>query len=194
MLISVQSCWNGVAILDPAPFYQPPHVKFRMARLPDGECSASECSLICSEYHYIMHLPLHRTGCQAEQQMTTGLPGTVESLWSPVSSSRMTRSAQDFLIILLSSPPPPSLSKKEKIAISARSEIPLQYHGLQCCHPNELTSRKSTTSSTPSAGTLPPSGVTSALEAYLMTLVPIPKIGAGTARTIGCSRQKRRPR
>lgn len=36
-------------MLDPAPFYAPPHVKFRMARLPDGECSASECGLICSE-------------------------------------------------------------------------------------------------------------------------------------------------
>jgi hypothetical protein len=45
----VQSCWNGIAVLDPEPFYQPPHVKFRMARLPDGECSASECSLICSK-------------------------------------------------------------------------------------------------------------------------------------------------
>lgn len=44
----MQSCWNGIAVLDPEPFYQPPHVKFRMARLPDGECSASECSLICS--------------------------------------------------------------------------------------------------------------------------------------------------
>lgn len=47
--IQVQSCWNGVAVLDPAPFYAPPPVRFRMARLPDGECSASECSLICSE-------------------------------------------------------------------------------------------------------------------------------------------------
>jgi alpha-1,3-mannosyltransferase len=45
---SVQSCWNGIAVLDPAPFYAPKPVKFRMARLPDGECSASECSLICS--------------------------------------------------------------------------------------------------------------------------------------------------
>ena len=45
----MQSCWNGIAVLDPAPFYAPPHVKFRMARLPEGECSASECSLICSE-------------------------------------------------------------------------------------------------------------------------------------------------
>ncbi|GFZ48035.1 hypothetical protein JCM24511_05783 [Saitozyma sp. JCM 24511] len=48
--IQVQSCWNGIAVLDPAPFYAPPHVKFRMARLPDGECSASECSLICNDY------------------------------------------------------------------------------------------------------------------------------------------------
>jgi alpha-1,3-mannosyltransferase len=48
--IQVQSCWNGIAILDPAPFYAPPHVKFRMARITDGECSASECSLICNDY------------------------------------------------------------------------------------------------------------------------------------------------
>ncbi|PCH37447.1 glycosyltransferase family 69 protein [Wolfiporia cocos MD-104 SS10] len=48
--IQVQSCWNGIAILDPAPFYSPPHVRFRMARIVDGECSASECSLICNDY------------------------------------------------------------------------------------------------------------------------------------------------
>ncbi|KAL6309500.1 capsular associated protein [Sparassis latifolia] len=48
--IQVQSCWNGIAILDPAPFYTPPHVRFRMARIVDGECSASECSLICNDY------------------------------------------------------------------------------------------------------------------------------------------------
>ena len=48
--IQVQSCWNGIAILDPAPFYAPPHVRFRMARITDGECSASECSLICNDY------------------------------------------------------------------------------------------------------------------------------------------------
>ncbi|KZT00725.1 glycosyltransferase family 69 protein [Laetiporus sulphureus 93-53] len=48
--IQVQSCWNGIAVLDPAPFYSPPHVRFRMARIVDGECSASECSLICNDY------------------------------------------------------------------------------------------------------------------------------------------------
>ncbi|KAJ7845917.1 capsular associated protein [Mycena leptocephala] len=48
--IQVQSCWNGIAVLDPAPFYLPPHVRFRMARIADGECSASECSLICNDY------------------------------------------------------------------------------------------------------------------------------------------------
>ncbi|KAF9484275.1 capsular associated protein [Pholiota conissans] len=48
--IQVQSCWNGVAVLDPAPFYSPPHVRFRMARIVEGECSASECSLICNDY------------------------------------------------------------------------------------------------------------------------------------------------
>jgi len=48
--VQVQSCWNGIAILDPAPFYSPPHLQFRMARITEGECSASECSLICNDY------------------------------------------------------------------------------------------------------------------------------------------------
>ncbi|KAF7319547.1 hypothetical protein HMN09_00294100 [Mycena chlorophos] len=48
--IQVQSCWNGIAILDPEPFYLPPHVRFRMARITENECSASECSLICNDY------------------------------------------------------------------------------------------------------------------------------------------------
>ncbi len=48
LIRTVQSCWNGIAVLDPAPFYAPPHVRFRMAKLSDGECSASECGLICS--------------------------------------------------------------------------------------------------------------------------------------------------
>ncbi|GAA5968843.1 hypothetical protein JCM21900_001795 [Sporobolomyces salmonicolor] len=48
--VQVQSCWNGIAVLDPAPFYAHPHVRFRMAKLSAGECSASECSLICNDY------------------------------------------------------------------------------------------------------------------------------------------------
>lgn len=48
--VQVQSCWNGIAILDPAPIYATPHVRFRMARLVEGECSASECSLIGNDY------------------------------------------------------------------------------------------------------------------------------------------------
>jgi alpha-1,3-mannosyltransferase len=48
--IQVQSCWNGIAVLDPAPIYSTPQVRFRMARLADQECSASECSLICNDY------------------------------------------------------------------------------------------------------------------------------------------------
>lgn len=36
--------------MDPAPFYSPPHVRFRMAKIMEGECSASECSLICNDY------------------------------------------------------------------------------------------------------------------------------------------------
>jgi alpha-1,3-mannosyltransferase len=48
--VQVQSCWNGIAILDPAPIYSPPHIQFRMAKITEGECSASECSLICNDY------------------------------------------------------------------------------------------------------------------------------------------------
>ncbi|KAF8330785.1 cryptococcal mannosyltransferase 1-domain-containing protein [Cantharellus anzutake] len=48
--IQVQSCWNGVAVLDPAPLYAIPPVKFRMANIAEGECSASECSLIGNDY------------------------------------------------------------------------------------------------------------------------------------------------
>jgi alpha-1,3-mannosyltransferase len=48
--VQVQSCWNGIAVLDSKPFYSPPQVKFRMARITEGECSASECSLICNDY------------------------------------------------------------------------------------------------------------------------------------------------
>jgi alpha-1,3-mannosyltransferase len=48
--VQVQSCWNGVAVLDPAPFYAPAPVRFRMARIAQNECSASECSLICNDY------------------------------------------------------------------------------------------------------------------------------------------------
>ncbi|KIY42971.1 glycosyltransferase family 69 protein [Fistulina hepatica ATCC 64428] len=48
--VQVQSCWNGIAILDPAPFYTPPQIRFRMAHITEGECSASECSLICNDY------------------------------------------------------------------------------------------------------------------------------------------------
>jgi len=47
--VQVQSCWNGIAVLDPAPFYEK-NVRFRMAKIMDGECSASECSLICNDY------------------------------------------------------------------------------------------------------------------------------------------------
>ncbi|KAF8314098.1 hypothetical protein DL93DRAFT_2080612 [Clavulina sp. PMI_390] len=48
--IQVQSCWNGVAVLDPAPLYDLKPVKFRMADIAKGECSASECSLIANDY------------------------------------------------------------------------------------------------------------------------------------------------
>ncbi|KAI5121932.1 hypothetical protein M0805_000261 [Coniferiporia weirii] len=48
--VQVQSCWNGIAVLDPAPLYAAPYVRFRMARINQDECSASECSLLCNDY------------------------------------------------------------------------------------------------------------------------------------------------
>jgi alpha-1,3-mannosyltransferase len=48
--VQVQSCWNGIAVLDSAPFYSHPGVRFRMAKIMGGECSASECSLICNDF------------------------------------------------------------------------------------------------------------------------------------------------
>lgn len=37
-------------MLDPEPLYEVPSVKFRMAEMAFGECSASECSLISNDY------------------------------------------------------------------------------------------------------------------------------------------------
>ncbi|KAF8326450.1 cryptococcal mannosyltransferase 1-domain-containing protein [Amanita rubescens] len=39
--VQVQSCWNGIAILDSKPFYSPPQVRFRMARITEGECKSN---------------------------------------------------------------------------------------------------------------------------------------------------------
>jgi alpha-1,3-mannosyltransferase len=35
LCLQVQSCWNGIAVLDPVPFYSPPHVRFRMAKITE---------------------------------------------------------------------------------------------------------------------------------------------------------------
>jgi alpha-1,3-mannosyltransferase len=37
-------------VLDPAPLYGLKPVKFRMADIAHGECSASECSLVANDY------------------------------------------------------------------------------------------------------------------------------------------------
>lgn len=80
-----------MAILDPAPFYQPPHVKFRMARLPDGECSASECSLICSAFQLAGSMAI------ADIQMITGTLAMAVSSWFLGSSSLTTRRVRNPL-------------------------------------------------------------------------------------------------
>ena len=48
--VQVRSYWNGIAVLDPPPFYSPPHVRFRMAKIMVQECSGSKCSLTCNDY------------------------------------------------------------------------------------------------------------------------------------------------
>lgn len=42
------SSWNALAVLDPAPFFLPHKVRFRRGGM--GECAASECSIICSDF------------------------------------------------------------------------------------------------------------------------------------------------
>lgn len=46
----VFSTWNGMAIMSPTPFMRPHGVRFRRGDKQRGECSASECSLVCSDY------------------------------------------------------------------------------------------------------------------------------------------------
>lgn len=46
----VQCCWNGMAVIDSELFYPPFNVRFR--RSDPGECSASECSLLCNDFYY----------------------------------------------------------------------------------------------------------------------------------------------
>lgn len=45
----VACCWNGGAILHPGPFLNH-SIRFRMARVEENECSASECSLVCKDF------------------------------------------------------------------------------------------------------------------------------------------------
>jgi alpha-1,3-mannosyltransferase len=42
----VTSCWNGLVVLDASPFYN--GVKFRRSK--EGECGASECSLLAKDF------------------------------------------------------------------------------------------------------------------------------------------------
>ncbi|OLY84386.1 Alpha-1,3-mannosyltransferase CMT1 [Smittium mucronatum] len=46
----VQCSWNGVAILNPKPFYEENSIRFRRSYAGAGECSASECSLLCNDF------------------------------------------------------------------------------------------------------------------------------------------------
>ncbi|BFZ64840.1 hypothetical protein YB2330_005993 [Saitoella coloradoensis] len=49
----VFSCWNGLVVMDAAPFYgsntiEP--VRFRAGNVSAGECQASECELVCRDF------------------------------------------------------------------------------------------------------------------------------------------------
>ncbi|KAK1923656.1 cryptococcal mannosyltransferase 1-domain-containing protein [Papiliotrema laurentii] len=46
----VYSSWNGLAVLDPKPFLPPHNVRFRRGDAARGECAASECSLIATDF------------------------------------------------------------------------------------------------------------------------------------------------
>jgi len=46
----VYSSWNALAVLDPRPFLPPHNLRFRRGKAEEGECSGSECSLICQDY------------------------------------------------------------------------------------------------------------------------------------------------
>ncbi|OMJ27413.1 Alpha-1,3-mannosyltransferase CMT1 [Smittium culicis] len=45
----VQCSWNGVAIINSAPFYGKNPIRFRRSVINSDECSASECSLFCND-------------------------------------------------------------------------------------------------------------------------------------------------
>lgn len=44
------SSWNGLAVLDPAPFLPPHNVRFRRGNAEQNECAASECGLIAQDF------------------------------------------------------------------------------------------------------------------------------------------------
>ena len=44
------SSWNGLAVLDPKPFLPPNNVRFRRGDVESGECSASECGLVATDF------------------------------------------------------------------------------------------------------------------------------------------------
>lgn len=46
----VFSTWNGMAVLSPTPFTKPFNTRFRRSDRKKGECAASECTLICSDF------------------------------------------------------------------------------------------------------------------------------------------------
>lgn len=39
-----------MVVMDPEPFLPPHNVRFRRSDLMKGECAASECGLLCSDY------------------------------------------------------------------------------------------------------------------------------------------------
>ncbi len=45
--VPVHCCWNGIAVITARPFYQ----GLKIRTHAEGECHASECSLVCNDLH-----------------------------------------------------------------------------------------------------------------------------------------------
>jgi hypothetical protein len=163
--VQVQSCWNGIAILDPAPMYAHPHVRFRMANLGEGECSASECSLMCV-HSAALALLFGSERCRPAAT-TTGRPATVASCVSSSSSLLVSNERHPQIMV----PRVKLCYDKVRTVTDSFARRP---------H-TRLVYSKSGTLRIPTDATSPSFAATHALAATPRTRAPIRKIAAGCA-------------
>ncbi|KAJ1835949.1 hypothetical protein LPJ73_007676 [Coemansia sp. RSA 2703] len=77
----VQCCWNGLAVIDAQVFMHPHDIRFR--RSVSGECSASECSLLCNDMwaagmHRMIVVPLAKVAYDVETRVFLESSGLIE--------------------------------------------------------------------------------------------------------------------